>query len=506
MDDAYITYRYARNVVHLHGPVYNPGEHVEGSSTFLFVILLAFFMLIGVPPTVAAPGLGILAFAGLSLVSNAIVQLVVRDRSRHLLGILAAVLVTASTPLAYYAASGMETTVYCFLVLLGLYLYLRSAILERSARAWPVVFALAALTRPEGAWFFGLVFGIDFLRRWTESAKRRTFLQDTLRTLGWFAIIFGPFLLFRRAYYGEWVPNSVIAKSGAMDPIKRMKLAVAVKALWSGPGIGMAKDYLEKMGIAAFVAPLGLLRLRTRYPVVLLLAFCGACVTVAVWNEGDWFPYFRLLTPAFAPLAVLVALGLRAILFQIEQQRLRWLVATALSLFLVGYTTDRLYFERNYRFPHTQVTDYMKWLGGKMNAVARDDDVLATDMAGIIPYYAGVRVIDTFGLCDAHIAHHGERRSRMGKTEWTYVFARKPTYYQFNFPGRVKLTYQDPAFKDQVNDYWALITPGYLNIRSPDRKLLLVRKDRPELERLVEATGGTLKDPRDELRRLGMWP
>jgi arabinofuranosyltransferase len=34
-DDAYITYRYARNVVRGYGPVYNPGERVEGYTNFL---------------------------------------------------------------------------------------------------------------------------------------------------------------------------------------------------------------------------------------------------------------------------------------------------------------------------------------------------------------------------------------------------------------------------------------------------------------------------------------
>ena len=39
IDDAYITYRYARNAVHGLGLVYNPGEYVKGYSNTLLTLL-----------------------------------------------------------------------------------------------------------------------------------------------------------------------------------------------------------------------------------------------------------------------------------------------------------------------------------------------------------------------------------------------------------------------------------------------------------------------------------
>lgn len=35
VDDAYISFRYATNLIHGHGLVFNPGERVEGYSNFL---------------------------------------------------------------------------------------------------------------------------------------------------------------------------------------------------------------------------------------------------------------------------------------------------------------------------------------------------------------------------------------------------------------------------------------------------------------------------------------
>jgi len=49
-DDAFITFRYADNLAAGHGFVYNIGEHVLGTTTPLFTLLLAAFRVIGVSP------------------------------------------------------------------------------------------------------------------------------------------------------------------------------------------------------------------------------------------------------------------------------------------------------------------------------------------------------------------------------------------------------------------------------------------------------------------------
>jgi len=59
MDDSYITYRYARNLADGVGPVWNPGEHVEGYTSFLWMLLLALMHLAGIDIEFAALLLGI---------------------------------------------------------------------------------------------------------------------------------------------------------------------------------------------------------------------------------------------------------------------------------------------------------------------------------------------------------------------------------------------------------------------------------------------------------------
>ena len=59
-DDAFISFRYAKNFVEGNGLVYNIGEKVEGYSNFLWTLLLSLFMKIGLDPVMMSQILGVL--------------------------------------------------------------------------------------------------------------------------------------------------------------------------------------------------------------------------------------------------------------------------------------------------------------------------------------------------------------------------------------------------------------------------------------------------------------
>jgi len=49
VDDAFISFRYAQNLLDGHGLVFNPGEQVEGYSNLLWILLTSFGMKLGLP-------------------------------------------------------------------------------------------------------------------------------------------------------------------------------------------------------------------------------------------------------------------------------------------------------------------------------------------------------------------------------------------------------------------------------------------------------------------------
>ena len=63
-DDAFISFRYARNLATGHGLVFNPGhEPVEGYSNFLWVLILAGARFVGLSPERIANALSLLLSA-----------------------------------------------------------------------------------------------------------------------------------------------------------------------------------------------------------------------------------------------------------------------------------------------------------------------------------------------------------------------------------------------------------------------------------------------------------
>ena len=211
-DDAFISFRYVRNLLEGHGLVFNPGEYVEGYTNFLWILeLAALWGLFGLRPEHAAPWLSV-AYTGGTLA--ALWWWLARSPSRHDRGFLAwlslGLLCSSATFAVWTAGGGLETRQFtCFIVVAVVCLAVhgnnRWGLLAAS-----VSLAAAALTRPEGLMLAACCFGWFAVQR---------FIVD--RTLDWreltyliapFAILVTAHFLFRYGYYGEWLPNTYYAK------------------------------------------------------------------------------------------------------------------------------------------------------------------------------------------------------------------------------------------------------------------------------------------------------
>nr|MBK7068484.1 hypothetical protein [Deltaproteobacteria bacterium] len=171
-DDAFISFRYARNLVGGMGLVFNPGERVEGYSNFLWTVLLAAFHRVGFGIPETARVLGCL-FSLLTIVLLLVwgPRLLPTPRGGggaipRWLGALAALLLCTSETWAVWAVGGLENEFGAFLVLCAFLAYFRS--LEGPAPATaPLVAsgtacALAAMTHPSYA-LFGALLGAHLL-------------------------------------------------------------------------------------------------------------------------------------------------------------------------------------------------------------------------------------------------------------------------------------------------------------------------------------------------------
>src|SRR3990172_12966924 len=106
MDDAYIFYRYADNLAHGYGPVYNPGEQVEGYTSFLWLLLLTPFATLGVDPVPASKAMGILAMGSTLIATFYLGRLMLGRTSAWLWA--APLALAVSGPATLWSVGGLE--------------------------------------------------------------------------------------------------------------------------------------------------------------------------------------------------------------------------------------------------------------------------------------------------------------------------------------------------------------------------------------------------------------
>ena len=213
-DDAFISFRYVRNLLDGHGLVFNPGEYVEGYSNFLWVLeLAAIWGLSGVPPERAAPWLSVAFTTGTIAAMLWWVARLPLLRHRGLVGWMALGLVCASATFSVWTSGGgLETRQFTFFIVLAvmcLSLYRDS---RRGLLAASLSLAAAALTRPEGPLLAALCFGWFVIRRMADTGRLKPDWRRLIYLAAPFVILVGAHFLWRYAYYGEWLPNTYYAK------------------------------------------------------------------------------------------------------------------------------------------------------------------------------------------------------------------------------------------------------------------------------------------------------
>ena len=117
-DDAFITFRYVRNLLEGHGLVFNPGERVEGYSNFLWALeLAAIWKLFGLAPEAVAQWLSVGYTVGVLAV---LVWWVLRDAGLAHRGLalwMVMGLVCGSATFAVWTSGGgLETRQFTFFV------------------------------------------------------------------------------------------------------------------------------------------------------------------------------------------------------------------------------------------------------------------------------------------------------------------------------------------------------------------------------------------------------
>jgi arabinofuranosyltransferase len=470
-DDSYISFRYARNLANGHGLVFNPGyERVEGYTNFLWVLILAPLARLGIPPERAANPLSLTATIALWGVIAAFALRRYREPGRRWLAALPLFGLAITRSVAVWSTSGLETRLFELLMVAGLLrltIEVEALDLGRERRAMAcILFALATWTRPDALLISACAFGCA--GAYVLARRPASFVRLVTRQTP-FVLMVTAHYVFRRLYYGDWLPNTYYAKFGG-------------HFWWKAGGsylLAFALEYFIVLWLPLIVA--GIARNVANRTAFFPLLVGGVVIPHMIYIAaigGDHFEYrpldlyfplaFLVMTdgvahfiasprrwvkPATAAYLALIAGGLVLIPWESHRQfinrykpgfpggevndlveaqsflspgrdvilrlpGLEWIARTHrdltrwMTLHFVGIRA-----EEHRMFLATAIPEGLTLGRLKQQGVLPPDTYIAVDCVGAIPYYSDLRTLDRLGLTDAHVAHSKPVREIMAHSK-----------------------------------------------------------------------------------------
>lgn len=433
VDDAFITFAYAQNLVEGNGFVFNPGERVLGTTAPLFGLFVAAGMLLRFDPWDWVMGWDVL------------LGFVILWRLRDLLRVAGAapwfpalaVMLLVASPMTL-TPNGMETAWYCAFILAALCCGGAPVV----SMGWAVA---AALLRPDGVFLLAVVVCWEGFRLVQKKDWRGL------------AIAFSPLLALPIFYlclyvgFGDWAPHSVRAKALTLRdrPAAELLGWTVVREHFilfgwphllgwlaiAGMGISLYRQPLRPIvlfflvylgGFAASRAPIDFLWYRT--PLYLLMFFFAAVAiaflaefAVARWKES------RARILASPPMAL--AMGV-AVILMLPQLRV-FTILNARELQSLSTETNF----KNYR----KAAEYL-------NTRAAGDDLVAAYEIGTLRYFLeDRRVFDLAGLITPQVLEQFRKNPRFDRLEFSRAEWFVHPYWQFDLPANRKTIEEDIA-------------------------------------------------------------
>jgi arabinofuranosyltransferase len=464
-DDAYISFRYARNLAEHGQLVFNLGEQVEGFTNFLWTLMLAVGIKAGISPVLSSRFLGIAFGIGTCAVAVRM-SLRLNDEEPSPVHAIAPVGLAALGPFACWCTGGLETQLFTFLILLA---FERSLTEIASGRGFAsgTLFALAAMTRPEGLMLFVLTLAFRAARNFSVEHRVRPQHHELAAALAFVAVFF-PYFVWRWRYFGWPFPNTYYVKASGGEGTFAMGLYYLRR---------FAEDYNAAFFILIVLAGWPARWDRRRRDLFGLCALvCAVFAIYTVKVGGDFMGLFRFVLPVIPLAAVVVQEALRTLYDRLAAFVPKLALAAAgiacagsfaLASLKVSKTATLVGSEQGIDTP-----GYLKYyveeripVGVWLAAHARPEHLASVGGAGVIPYYSGLRSFDTFGLVDETIAHDPRMtvRARPGHQKWVsdeYLFKRHPTIITHEYCMHERCTRNQAFWRGHGYEWVTATIPG----------------------------------------------
>ncbi len=405
-DDAFTSFRYVDNFLNGKGLVFNEGEFVEGYTNFLWVMILSLLGFLKLDYVSFSTQLSLL-FGACSVVAVYFLTLRINKSfyennfSSEIMNFIPAALFSLTGGFHYWSVSGMETSLFVFLILSAVYIYfglnsLRKGIILQA------VLLLSALTRPEGMFFWIIIFShrLFISRKRIKETIDKNFIFEQLIFMVPILIYLG----FRLTYYGHFLPNTFFAKTG-----------FGFFYIYRG------FDYLGESFSTYFIygllliLPILLFRYKEFFrEISFYILTLSAYFTAVVLIGGDVLPFHRFLLPVI-PLVYVYSVSAIIMLIRSNDKlnSLKDLSACIISAFFIFYFITIYHRElpvinstRGFEIGLVKKMRIYADYVGRISAVKNIQPRVSLSTIGAFSYYSDAEVIDLIGLTDKYIAHN----------------------------------------------------------------------------------------------------
>jgi hypothetical protein len=453
VDDAAITFAYARSVAEGAGPVLQPGAPpVEGYSNPMWLALLVVAKWLGlfdqgtwfgVPDYVAFPKALALAFCATTFGALYVAARALVPRPALLAGIAGCV--TAVVPsFVIWSMSGLENSLLAAAVTWIAAVIVTAAargrlLSTRVAAACGLLAALAALTRPDGAIYVAAFPAAVLL---LARQPRRTALIATSVSVTVFAIPVVLYLAWRWSTFHLLLANTAVAKAQGLPDLAALQMPLRL-AYYMGGVVAL-------FGAAVVVAALRRQQDR-RGLVALLLPLLLAVLAFTVLKQ-DWMGQHRFATPVW-PLAALAITAGTAVTWPTAGLRARRVMTAsvavstlvAVAMFAVGAAE----FRGRPTVPVCSVAQYSGWMiNGYASILGLASGTVVTPDVGGAALVGRLRILDLAGLTDSGIARRWAAQDMPGLRD--DVFAARPEFIETHHDWSTKTgLVRDPRLADE---------------------------------------------------------
>lgn len=474
IDDAGISFAYARNFIHGHGLVSQIGaEPVEGFSNPLWTFLLApFFISDPIDPTLIVKGISLMLVLITFIIIHKIITTLIDDRTYVNLASLSMLMILSiNTSFVVWTTSGLENPLYALLSVLycfSLFLYLSEgpADTKHACMAGLTVCGLA-LTRPEGIVFI-LAFPLIALFSLMNDVSRWKLVAKDVTVFSLAAIIpLSLYIVFRLAYFKDFFPNTYYVKGGPnlrdllnLLILKKNYIDKTYELLYSMVHVSAGPSIIALLTCGVYVTT----KINRKLPLVsiFVMLFCSWVIYCLLPN--DWMKEYRFATPFF------VFFYLNVIALTAEALRQIDCLPARVNKFSFGivaisiiFLSVKIYIPRTLAFadkPTVPFSSIASSFGHSFNDIADqlgipEASILCPDLGGTL-YYSNLKVYDLAGLCDRKFA----RLKQNNQDLRNYVFRDlKPTFIHIHGWWSIYTGFQfDPRFREMYVPMWQSIS------------------------------------------------